>query len=211
MTNVRDVSTTRLLDLVFKLGAVAMLGYFAYGALGEWQRNPSRITLLLAVISACVSVTVSLASRTPTTRNMRPLAVFLTLGATYYYPALVLTPGTHLIPELAGAAIQAVGICWEIYSKLSLGRSFGLLPAHRAVVVRGAYRHVRHPIYLGYFMHYLGFLLTNFGWQNGLIYAGLFAILILRIFLEEDVLKREDPAYLNYCRRVRFRLVPFVF
>jgi protein-S-isoprenylcysteine O-methyltransferase Ste14 len=211
MMNVRDVATTSLLDFVFKLGAVATLSYFAYGALGEWQKNPSRITLLLAVISACVSVTVSLASRKPTTRNMSPLAVFLTLGATYYYPALVLTPGEHLIPELAGAAIQTLGICWEIYSKLSLGRSFGMLPAHRAVVVHGAYRHVRHPIYLGYFLHYLGFLLTNFGWQNGFIYTGLFIMLILRIFLEEDVLKREDPSYLRYCRRVRFRLVPFIF
>ena len=34
--------------------------------------------------------------------------------------------------------------------KLSLGRSFGLMPANRGVVSTGMYRLVRHPIYLGY-------------------------------------------------------------
>jgi protein-S-isoprenylcysteine O-methyltransferase Ste14 len=211
MANVRGISKADLVDFCFKLGAVTTLSYFAYDAIREWLKNPSRVTLLLIVLSACISVTVSLASRKPTIRNMSPFAVFLTLAATYYYPALVLTPGVHVIPELAGAAIQVIGIGWEIYSKLSLGRSFGMLPAHRAVMIRGAYRFVRHPIYLGYFTHYVGFLLANFGWQNFFIYTGLFVILIGRIFMEENVLKQEDQSYRLYCDRVRFRVVPLVF
>jgi protein-S-isoprenylcysteine O-methyltransferase Ste14 len=47
-----------------------------------------------------------------------------------------------------------------------LGRSFGLLPAQRGLVVVGPYRFVRHPIYFGYLIGHIGFLLVNFSWRN---------------------------------------------
>ncbi|WP_246792361.1 hypothetical protein [Burkholderia perseverans] len=82
-------------------------------------------------------------------------------GAIYDHPARVLAPGERLIPQLAGAAIRTAGICREIDSKLSPGRSSGRLPAHRAVVAHGACRHVRHPIHLGDFRRYPGVLPVN--------------------------------------------------
>ena len=48
-----------------------------------------------------------------------------------------------------------------IAGKLSLGRSFGLIPANRGVVSTGVYRFVRHPIYLGYLITHVGFVVAN--------------------------------------------------
>ena len=42
-----------------------------------------------------------------------------------------------------------IGLLIVIAGKVSLGRSFGLIPANRGIVSTGLYRLVRHPIYLG--------------------------------------------------------------
>lgn len=204
--NSRDI----LIDRLFKAGWVISMIYFVYSAITEWWKDPSRVTLILLVISGLITLIVSILSSRPTIRDMSPFAIFLALAATYYYPVLLLTPGTHLIPEWAGVVIQCFGIIGEASAKLSLGRSFGMLPAHRAVVIRGVYRFVRHPMYFGYSLSFIGFLLTNFGWRNLIIYSVLFVILGFRIHLEEKVLREADPSYNDYCKRVRYRVIPFV-
>lgn len=211
MQYARAIDRDVWINNTFKLLAVSTLSYFAFEVIREWMKNPSRFTLLLLTFSACISVSLSVISTRPVVRNTGPLAVFLTLAATFYYPALILTPGTHLIPEWGGVATQIVGTGFEIYAKFSLGKSFGMLPARRRVMVRGAYRLVRHPMYLGYFIHFMGFLLANFGVQNLMIYGGLYTILIMRIFLEEEALKKVDQTYQHYCDQVRYRVIPFVF
>ena len=57
--------------------------------------------------------------------------------------------------------ISAVGLIVVIVGKMSLGRSFGLMPANRGIVSTGLYRVVRHPIYLGYLITHVGFVAAN--------------------------------------------------
>src|ERR1019366_3170943 len=97
-----------------------------------------------------------------------------------------------------------------IYGKLSLGRSFGLLPANRGIIVAGAHRWGRHPIYLGYILCHGGFLLASFSWRNLAVYGMLHLVQIGRLLREEKLLSR-DGAYRQYRRRVPYRLVPGVF
>ncbi len=98
----------------------------------------------------------------------------------------------------------------QLFAKLSLGRSFGLLPANRGVVSTGAYRFVRHPIYAGYLLSEIGFLLANFSTRN-LITIGVWMVLqIGRILLEERLLS-DDADYRAYRAQVRYRLIPGVF
>jgi len=162
------------------------------------------------VVGACFTVGLSLFARVPVKRDWRPLAFICSMGGTYYFLAVRLAPGVQLVPETVGAALQLLGIFWQLFAKASLRRSFGILPANRGVVSRGAYRFVRHPMYLGYFVTDIGFLLVNFGWQNLLVYGCQFTLQVVRIVSEERLLSG-DLDYLAYQGRVRYRVVPGVF
>ncbi|WP_348638434.1 isoprenylcysteine carboxylmethyltransferase family protein [Paraburkholderia sp. D15] len=199
-----------LIEVAARVGAAGMLSLFAYAAITQWRAAPSRITLLLLVVSAFVTVGLSLFSRVPVKRDWRPLAFICSMGGTYYFLAVRLAPGSHLVPEDVGAGLQLLGIFWQLFAKASLRRSFGILPANRGVVSRGAYRFVRHPMYLGYFITDMGFLLVNFGLQNLLVYSCQFALQVVRIVREEQLLSA-DAGYRRYRTQTRYRVIPGVF
>jgi protein-S-isoprenylcysteine O-methyltransferase Ste14 len=90
----------------------------------------------------------------------------------------------------------------ELFAKASLRRSFGILPADRGVVSRGAYRFVRQPMYLDYFLLDIGFLLVNFGIQNIIVYGWHFPLQVGRIVREEK-LPSADGHYRAYRNQVR--------
>jgi protein-S-isoprenylcysteine O-methyltransferase Ste14 len=131
------------------------------------------------------------------------------LGGTF--TVLIVRPAaTAIAPEYIGVALQLAGTGFEIYAKVFLGRSFGIVAADRGIVVVGPYRIVRHPIYLGYFVTHVGFLLANWSPRNLALYIVVYFFQISRILAEERIL-REDESYRSYCQRVRYRLIPFIF
>jgi protein-S-isoprenylcysteine O-methyltransferase Ste14 len=125
------------------------------------------------------------------------------------------TPRLPIAVEIAGGALLAA-------SWLFLFRSFAdntfLSPlvriqterAHR-VVSTGVYAVVRHPMYLGAVLMFLGGpLLAGSAAALGIGLA-LSLLLAVRILGEERLLEVELPGYEEYRRRVRHRLVPFVW
>lgn len=79
------------------------------------------------------------------------------------------------------------------------------------VVSTGVYGLVRHPMYLGAILLFIGtpmLLGSKYGLILGII--GSF-ILIARIFGEEKMLVEELPGYEDYEKKVKYRLVPFVW
>jgi protein-S-isoprenylcysteine O-methyltransferase Ste14 len=69
---------------------------------------------------------------------------------------------------------------------------------------------VRHPLYAAYALMNAGYLLSNPSAWNAAVIAGAFAGQLLRIHAEETFLS-SDPAYADYARRTRWRLLPFVY
>lgn len=197
-------------EILTRCGAALMLTLFAHAAVKQWLAQPTRITLLLLVLGAFVTLGLSLFARVPLKRDWTPFAFICSVGGTFYFLAVRLSPGIPLIPESVGATLQLIGIFWQLFAKFSLRRSFGILPANRGVVSSGAYRFVRHPMYLGYFVMDIGFLLANFGLQNVLVYSCQFALQVGRIVREERLLS-EDGRYQVYRAKVRFRVIPGVF
>jgi protein-S-isoprenylcysteine O-methyltransferase Ste14 len=81
----------------------------------------------------------------------------------------------------------------------------------QVLIDTGPYAHVRHPFYVGMLLFFAGLAL----WLQS--YAGVLAVLLplalfaARIQVEEKTLWETLPGYPDYTKRVRYRLVPFVW
>lgn len=212
---VKDPSTRgdALMEFVLRGFALIVYGSFVAVIAKYWWANPGRYTLLMLLVSEGLTVALLLFARRAVLRDASPLAIAATALSLSFFLFFEYSGTSRLIPEWAGAALQTCGIAWQLLAKMTLGRSFGVLPATRGLVTRGPYRVVRHPIYLGYLIGHVGFLLSNFSLQNVLVLALLYAAQTVRMVREEAVLKRgeQGPGYIAYCAAVRWRIVPFVF
>lgn len=122
--------------------------------------------------------------------------------------ALLIAPlGNALASEAVTTALITGGFALSVLAKLSLRRSFGIVPANRGVKSDGMYRFVRHPMYMGYMISHLGFILLYPHLWNVAILGLAWVLLWARTREEERVLMR-DPAYQEYAGKVRFRLMP---
>ena len=106
-----------------------------------------------------------------------------------------------------GLALQMVGLVLWALSFVALGRSFGVVPADRGLVVRGPYAVVRHPLYAAYMLAQLGYLLQSISTWNVLIVVLTWICQIGRAIAEERFLSGTS-AYRVYEVRVRWRLLP---
>jgi protein-S-isoprenylcysteine O-methyltransferase Ste14 len=126
----------------------------------------------------------------------------------------VLLRPTDTWPALAAdqvtALISAIGLVLVVMGKMTLGRSFGVVPANRGVVVRGPYMFVRHPIYTGYLITHVAFLMAHPAPWNIAVILIADVALVLRALKEERILST-DATYRQYCLRVGWHLVPGVY
>ena len=82
---------------------------------------------------------------------------------------------------------------------------------HHHVISSGPYAFVRHPMYSGIMLFFLGVPLLLGSWW-GVAIAPVFAILFaIRARIEERALVEGLPDYADYAARVRYRLVPGVW
>ncbi len=79
------------------------------------------------------------------------------------------------------------------------------------VISTGLYSIVRHPMYLGVLIMYLPTPLALGSWWGLITMAGIPLALVLRILNEEKVLCRDLPGYTEYCKKTKYRLIPFVW
>lgn len=125
-------------------------------------------------------------------------------------PLLVQPGGHQMAPTVVLAFLFVISIFAQLAAKLSLNRSFGIVPANRGVVTKGLYRFVRHPVYASYLLGHVAFWLTNPTMWNLGVYVVAMGLQVMRILAEEGILSR-DQAYVDYKQVVRYRLVPGVF
>ena len=185
--------------------------YFAIACIAFWNNflRTGKCTSLFWMVSEGV-VVVLLVFRRPSSAITRSPWDWLAGVAGSFLVLLVRPTGEAVATDAVGFALQLFGTGFQLYGKVVLGRSFGIVAANRGVVSSGPYRLVRHPIYLGYLVTHAGFLLSNMSVRNVAIYAAAYVFQFARIHAEERLLAA-DGEYREYLRCVKYRLIPGVF
>ena len=75
----------------------------------------------------------------------------------------------------------------------------------------GPYRFVRHPGYAGNVLPLFGIVLALGSVWTLIPAAVATTIAVIRIVLEDQTLQEELPSYRDYARRVRYRLIPWIY
>ena len=203
------VRFTLALDVAERAALAVFFGAMAWSFLRSWQDTGSIVSLLLLISEGSV-VAFVLIRRFTQDVSMRPADWLVALLGTT--APLLVRPiaDAALAPAFVCVPLVLAGLTLQIAAKLTLCRSFGVVAANRGVQVGGPYRVVRHPMYAGYFMMQVAFLLTNPSVWNASVYLVGFAAQISRILAEERVLGR-DPSYQAFATAVRYRLAPGIF
>jgi protein-S-isoprenylcysteine O-methyltransferase Ste14 len=132
------------------------------------------------------------------------------LGAGLVPPAW--PSGAQRALSVAGVVLAVAGLLFAVWAGRTLGRSLTPFPrpVPAGLVTTGPFARVRHPIYtggLGLFVGY-SFLTTVPALVGTVLLAVLWAA---KLRVEERLLVSVYAGYPAYRRRVRWRLVPFVY
>jgi len=195
---------------LFRFIALAVAALFVYRGVRHLVADPGGLNILLLMISDGLTFIWLLLARRPLVRDWNPITVFVALTAGVGSGFVSLQDGIAIIPLHIAAPLQFLALWLVIWGKMSIGRSFAILPANRGIVTGGAYRFVRHPIYAGYLAGHILFLLSSFSVYNFTVYAVITLFQIYRILREERILAMTQE-YRDYKERVRYRLCPGIF
>ena len=195
------ISKNLVLDLTERTIILILFVYFAHNLLGRlaglvateiahpellWLAASTNVDAALLVISELLGVLLILSRRFATIVSTRPLDWALSLTAVNL--PLLVTPASAstFIPSQIPTALMFAGMIIQISAKVALWRSFGVVPANRGIKTIGPYRLVRHPMYAGYTLTHIGFLLGFPSLQNSLLYLTALLIDIMRLRREES-------------------------
>jgi protein-S-isoprenylcysteine O-methyltransferase Ste14 len=118
-------------------------------------------------------------------------------------------------PLVTGVSIAAMVVGWLMVFHVMRFNSFASavvkVEAGQKVITDGPYRLVRHPMYSGFVLMILAAPTMLGSWVALAPAVALIPVLVFRLRDEERMLRKELEGYAEYCERVRYRLVPYLF
>lgn len=191
-----------LIRLLERIALILMSGSVIWRLWPVLSFHPQVMLLLLSELSAVFFLLIQRKGSWATSFYTTAIAFGGTAASLAVMPG-----GIALAPDFVTAPLITVGTAIALAAKLSLRRSFGLVPANRGVKISGAYRFVRHPMYTGYVLNHIGFLMLFFSAWNLAVYLTCWILLYLRVIEEERFLLK-DPQYVDYANSVKSRVIP---
>ena len=118
-----------------------------------------------------------------------------------------------LYAEAAGDVLVALAfiIIFFVYKENTFTSATIDVYAGQTVISTGPYARVRHPMYVGGFLMFLGMSLALGSWWGLPVLALMMPALIWRLLDEEKLLTEKLPGYAEYKNKVTWRLVPLVW
>ncbi|HEV2272053.1 MAG TPA: isoprenylcysteine carboxylmethyltransferase family protein [Steroidobacteraceae bacterium] len=182
---------------------------FFYGIWSLW-------TIVWLLLARNVKVTARRQDTLPRLLNMALLLCAAVVLAAPHLPV----PGleVRLLPlsqwklwAALGAALTLLGLAFTVWARIYLGRNWSGVAAVKAdheLITGGPYRWVRHPIYSGLALAFVGMAIAGGQWRGVLSIALALIAIVQRIVVEERFMRQQFGAgYDAYAQRVR-ALIP---
>ncbi len=206
----KTIETAFVLDLLERALVATLFIKLAVLLLPVWFHGGDFVAAMI-LFSEGLAAFLIITHRQTTQASLGLWDLFVTVVGTVG-PLLVTSDGAAPLLSLQVSGVLAVlGLGLQVSGKWALRHSFGLAPANRGVKVGGPYKWVRHPIYVGYAITQIAFLLSHPSWWN-LAVSGVaaFGAQCWRISAEEKVLS-QDQNYVAYMSKVPYRILPFIY
>jgi protein-S-isoprenylcysteine O-methyltransferase Ste14 len=124
--------------------------------------------------------------------------------------------GWSLMPpyiSIAGDALVALGflVVFFVYKENPFASATIEVYAGQQVVSTGLYALVRHPMYMGGFILFIGMPLSLASWWGLPLVVAMMPAGVWRLLDEENFLIKNLSGYSEYRAKVRHRLLPFIW
>jgi len=225
MTSLRARAWLALVTLSI---VMALLLFFPAGTVRYWQAW----VYLAIFFGASTLTTLYLMKEDPAllerrmsggpTAEKRPAQKIIMLFTSIGFIALLIVPaldhrfGWSFVPVevvVAGDVLVAVGfyLISVVYRENTFTSATIEIAANQRVISTGPYAVVRHPMYASALLYLFGTPLALGSYWGVIPIIAMMPFLLWRLFDEERFLSVNLPGYSEYQRRVRRRLVPFVW
>lgn len=205
---VRRVDARAVGAALTNVSLALLYGLFIAAHVTHLGEPAQRARIVPLIVLETIIMVLFLARRSARLQSRRVLDWTLGLAGSYL-PMLLRPRGPSGSLALLGETLEIAGVIIAVIALLFLGRSFGIIAANRGVKTGGAYGVVRHPMYTGYFLTYVGYALSYPTLLNASLAIVTLATQIARALMEERVLSH-DPVYQEYRRRTPWRFIPYV-
>ena len=138
---------------------VLLYGWLVLRVLPDAVASGGLLAIILLLLSEG-AVVILLLFRRPTADISVKIQDWIIAAAGTWLPLMVIKGGEPILGSL-GPLLMALGLVTQVAAKLTLLRSFGLVAANRGVKSNGMYAFVRHPMYAGYMLTHIGYLLAS--------------------------------------------------
>ena len=197
--------------------------------LDYWQGWAFFLTLAICTSLATIYIAHSDKKLLESRLNMGPKAektttqkIITAIGAPVFVAAIVImvldhrfgwSPSVPGLVSMLGDILVALGILiyFFVVRENRYAAATVVVVEGQTVVSTGLYAVIRHPMYTGAILVFIGMPLALGSWW-GLLFVPLFmGGFAWRLLDEETFLSKNLPGYTEYMRKVRYRLAPYVW
>jgi protein-S-isoprenylcysteine O-methyltransferase Ste14 len=221
--NIRALRSSLLGTIV-----MAVLLFLPAGTSNYWQAW----VFMAVFVGASAAITVYLAIKDPkllerrmnvgptvekeTTQKIIMFFALIGFIVLFVFPAFDHRFGWSPVPSyisIVGDVLVAFGFLFIffVFKANTYGASTIQIAEGQKVISTGPYALVRHPMYAGALVMLIGVPLALGSWWGLFMLALIIPVLIWRLLDEEKFLSKNLPGYTEYCQKVRYRLVPFIW
>ena len=115
--------------------------------------------------------------------------------------------------QYLGVVLAALGIALAIWARLYLGRNWGMpqsVKENPELITTGPYHYIRHPIYSGMLLAFIGSILTSgLGWIIVFVVGGSYFIWSSKN--EERLMEKTFPETYPAYKARTYALIPFIY